>query len=421
MAEFSFGIDPNFTAWGPFVNPKTFIIQPVTKGDLATAIVAFFVVIVFASSAAYVGYKQTRRSREPWKSAYIWMIWLEWASCLVMGIECLMFIMRVLRPSFYFFMSILLLWVFQTQCLLQIIVNRIRIILHDRKRGRMLMIGTLICMSLVNVSVFSIWIPARLQISAEWMHINEIWDRIEKVLYLAMDAYLNIYFIRTVKENLVRNGLQKYDKLVRFNQCMIVASLLMDVVILGCMSLPNGFVYAMFHPLAYLVKLNIEMSMARLIKKIALSSDNQQNAAGFRSFNSSSNMHKTPENAGLKTWAVQQSSSLKSMFGGDKDMSGSDGGIKKTEEFTVRSAPREELEMHSQKSSSDKKVQIGIRSIIAPGSRDEFGREFHEAKGSRARQPMSDEETLINPQPVPLPFRKSSESSAMASEISDTR
>jgi hypothetical protein len=57
-----------------------------------------------------------------------------------------------------------------------------------------------------------------------------------------MDAYLNIYFIRTVKENLVANGLQKYNRLVRFNSCMIVVSLLMDVVIIGAMSLPNGFV-----------------------------------------------------------------------------------------------------------------------------------------------------------------------------------
>jgi hypothetical protein len=60
---------------------------------------------------------------------------------------------------------------------------------------------------------------------------------------LIIDAYLNVYFIRTVKANLVSNGLQKYNRLVRFNQCMIVVSLLMDVVILGAMSLPNGFVY----------------------------------------------------------------------------------------------------------------------------------------------------------------------------------
>lgn len=35
------------------------------------------------------------------------------------------------------------------------------------------------------------------------------------------------------------------------------------------MSLPNTFVYMMFHPVAYIVKLNIEMSMADLITKVA--------------------------------------------------------------------------------------------------------------------------------------------------------
>jgi hypothetical protein len=75
-----------------------------------------------------------------------------------------------------------------------------------------------------------------------WIHINEIYDRIEKVLYLFIDACLNVYFIRTVKANLVANGLQKYERLVRFNQVMIIISLLMDMVILGTMSLPNGFV-----------------------------------------------------------------------------------------------------------------------------------------------------------------------------------
>ncbi|KAG7144377.1 hypothetical protein HYQ46_006886 [Verticillium longisporum] len=35
------------------------------------------------------------------------------------------------------------------------------------------------------------------------------------------------------------------------------------------MSLPNTFVYMQFHPLTYIVKLNIEMIMADLIGKIA--------------------------------------------------------------------------------------------------------------------------------------------------------
>jgi hypothetical protein len=119
------------------------------------------------------------------------------------------------------------------------------------------------------------------------VHINSIWDRVEKVLFFLIDGALNWYFVRVVKKNLVHNGLHKYNRLVRYNQKMIVVSLLMDVMIIGAMSIPNGFVYvprnllllhhtdghfsyAIFHPLAYLLKLNIEMAMANLIKKIAI-------------------------------------------------------------------------------------------------------------------------------------------------------
>lgn len=75
-----------------------------------------------------------------------------------------------------------------------------------------------------------------------WIHINNIWDRLEKVLYLLIDGFLNIYFMRVVKANLVRNGLEKYNKLVLFNKHMIVVSLLMDVMIIAAMWIPNGFV-----------------------------------------------------------------------------------------------------------------------------------------------------------------------------------
>lgn len=43
-------------------------------------------------------------------------------------------------------------------------------------------------------------------------------------------------------------------------------------MLIGLMFLPNSLVYTQFHPVAYMVKLNIEMTMASLIKKIALAS-----------------------------------------------------------------------------------------------------------------------------------------------------
>lgn len=84
-------------------------------------------------------------------------------------------------------------------------------------------------LGLVNISVFCIWIPARLQISQNWIHINNIWDRIEKVIFCLIDAGLNLYFIYLVRSKLIANGLTKYHRLFRFNLFMIACSVALDV------------------------------------------------------------------------------------------------------------------------------------------------------------------------------------------------
>ncbi|KAF9781448.1 hypothetical protein IL306_013444 [Fusarium sp. DS 682] len=48
----------------------------------------------------------------------------------------------------------------------------------------------------------------------------------------------------------------------------------MDILLIAMMSLPNDIVYVQFHPLAYLVKLHIEMNMADLIIKVVKASNN---------------------------------------------------------------------------------------------------------------------------------------------------
>lgn len=50
----------------------------------------------------------------------------------------------------------------------QIIINRICLIMQDRKKGKRLIIGSAIFITLINISVFFVWIPARLQISEEY-------------------------------------------------------------------------------------------------------------------------------------------------------------------------------------------------------------------------------------------------------------
>lgn len=134
-------------------------------------------------------------------------------------------------------------WALQVQFLLQIIVNRCAILLTNKKKAYWIKVGVATLITAVNISVYNIWIPARLQISQEYIHINEWWDRCEKVIYLLVDGALNIYFIRIVKVNLVKHGLAKYRRLVRFNMFIVGFSLSMDVLIISMMSLPNTFVY----------------------------------------------------------------------------------------------------------------------------------------------------------------------------------
>lgn len=86
--------------------------------------------------------------------------------------------------------------------------------------------GLLLC---INISVYTIWIPARLQISETYIHINEVWDRVEKGIFLVVDAGLNIYFIYLVRSKLISNGLTKYFRLYHFNIAMILCSISLDV------------------------------------------------------------------------------------------------------------------------------------------------------------------------------------------------
>ncbi|APA08460.1 hypothetical protein SS1G_02149 [Sclerotinia sclerotiorum 1980 UF-70] len=252
-----------------------YVSKPTSRADLAIASIAFGWTLGFGWLTAWTAYKQTRRVRQRYgitrvHTPYVVMIWSELVVCLTFSVVCWLHLFDdVVPPSFAFYFCILTLWALQVQFLLQIIVNRISILLTSKQRAVHLKIVVAVIITLINISVYCIWIPARLQISNTYIHLNEIWDRCEKSIYLVVDALLNFYFMKTVYSKLVGNGLKKYKTLIKFNAVLVVFSLAMDVLIIGMMSLDNSFVYMQFHPLAYLVKLNIEMSMAELIAKVS--------------------------------------------------------------------------------------------------------------------------------------------------------
>jgi hypothetical protein len=99
----------------------------------------------------------------------------------------------------------------------------------DKRKARQMKIGLVIAVGLVNISVYCVWLPARMEVSATWIHVNDIYDRIEKVIYLLIDLALNLYFLYLVRSRLIARGLLKYRSLFKFNAVIVVASLSMDV------------------------------------------------------------------------------------------------------------------------------------------------------------------------------------------------
>ncbi|KAL3961236.1 hypothetical protein ACCO45_002759 [Purpureocillium lilacinum] len=240
--------------------------------DIQLASLAAGFTLGFGFLTVWQAIKQTQRNKRPWRSAYVYMIWGEIAANLAIGIIGWIFLDGIISPTVPVLFFILFLWVFEIQLLMQIIVNRIAIIAEHRSTIFKLKWGTAFVITCINIAVFCIWIPSHTvpPVNDLFVRINDVWDRISKILILLVDAGLNYYFLRTVKRRLVvQHGLIKYAPLVSFNAKLMVLSICMDGMLIGLMSLPNQVVYIQFHPVTYMVKLNIEMSMADLITRLA--------------------------------------------------------------------------------------------------------------------------------------------------------
>ncbi|KAI0123874.1 hypothetical protein BJ170DRAFT_697645 [Xylariales sp. AK1849] len=261
-----------------FLVPEWYVAEPPSDTDMNIAS------IIWGFSLSCACFTFVKASRQTWKSwsrtksvtSYVMMIWAEWTVCLVISIVSWLFLKGFIPVSFWFYFFLLALWVVQIQCILQIIVNRIALLMVNQHSATRIRWIVFLLISAINISVMCIWIPARLQISEQYIAINNVWDRIEKGLIALIDIGLNCYFIHLVHAKLISNGLTKYTRLFHFNLCMIAISLALDLILIGVMSLPNGVIYVQFHPLVYLVKLHIEMNMADLIARVVRAANPQQ-------------------------------------------------------------------------------------------------------------------------------------------------
>ncbi|KAK6854965.1 hypothetical protein PG995_008497 [Apiospora arundinis] len=243
-----------------------------SKTDYQVASLAAGFSLGFGILTVWEASKQTMRNKNPIRSPYIWMLWGEIVANLVLGVLAYLYLDGTVTPGVPLFFMILLCWVFEIQLLMQIIVNRIAVISESPQVVSYIRWGTVAIISSINIAVFIVFIPAHLEHppTEAFVEVNKYWDKISKFLICFMDAGLNWYFLRIVKQRLVKYyGLKKYAPLVAFNAKLMVLSVGMDVLLIGLMFLPNQVVFIQFHPVTYIVKLNIEMAMANLIRKLA--------------------------------------------------------------------------------------------------------------------------------------------------------
>ncbi|KAI1769935.1 hypothetical protein F4818DRAFT_446783 [Hypoxylon cercidicola] len=255
--------------------PPWFVREDITDFDMNLASMLLGSTM---SISVFVCCKAGKQTLTAWKRAgnmtpYIIMIWLELAVSLGLAFDTWIYLRGYARASFWIFFFVVFFWSLEIQFLLQIIINRLGLLIVVPGRARKMKWMTGFLITAINISVFCIWVPARLQISHTFIHMNEIWDRTEKVIFACSDLCLNLYFVYLVRSRLINNGLTKYTRVYKMNLALVSVSMTLDVVLIALMSLPNSFVYLLFHPVAYLFKLIIEMHMAELICKVVKASN----------------------------------------------------------------------------------------------------------------------------------------------------
>ncbi|KAH6610506.1 hypothetical protein Trco_000526 [Trichoderma cornu-damae] len=219
-------------------------------------------------------------------NAYLFFIWIEALVNLIWAVITYLYLCGIIPESLSFFLGTVILWAIQTQLLPQIIANRVSLILTNHRTARNLKLGLAIVIGCVNGAVFYIWTVAQLPTASRFQVVMNNWsEHIEKSFFLIVDLALNLYFLYLVRFRLIQDGLNKYWKLFNFNVGIVFLSTSMDILLLGFLSLPDHYLYIQFAPLAYIVKLYIELLMAILISKIVRSNTNRRPDLHNRSTN----------------------------------------------------------------------------------------------------------------------------------------
>ncbi|KFA68333.1 hypothetical protein S40285_09651, partial [Stachybotrys chlorohalonatus IBT 40285] len=195
---------PYYRRW--FDNPT-----PSINDEVFTSILFGCTIGIGAWTACEAFIQSSKRWRKIRRvTTYVAFIWAEWWSCLIISLICWMNMRSYIAPSFGFYFFVVLLWSIQIQCLMQIIINRIALLMQVPGHATRLKWSVFFILLAIILGTFCISIPARLQINPAYMRAYNVWIRIKKSILLAVDVTLNLCFIYLVRSHLVAAGLVKY-------------------------------------------------------------------------------------------------------------------------------------------------------------------------------------------------------------------
>ncbi|UZP36563.1 hypothetical protein NXS19_004379 [Fusarium pseudograminearum] len=274
--------------------------------DLASLYYGLFLaVFVFTFAKAISQTRAIWNRTHSFHNAYLYMIWIEAVVNFVFALLTFLYLNEIIPGDLGFLLATVILWSIQTQLLPQIIANRVALIMTNRRRARHLKWGLFISIICVNIAVCYIFTVAHLETATfKQKYVNIVFEKAEKSFFLIIDLTLNLYFLYLVRYRLIADGLNKYWRLFNFNSGMVLISTSMDIFLLGFLSLPDPYLYVQFAPLAYIVKLYIELLMANLISKVVRG---QSHSRGGEGWYSGSRDKSNPTNYGITSRVVVSS------------------------------------------------------------------------------------------------------------------
>ncbi|KXH43839.1 hypothetical protein CSIM01_11995 [Colletotrichum simmondsii] len=203
------------------------------------------------------------------KNIYAWMVWILFSANAIQAIIIWLLFRGDISINIGFMIADAISWVLQTQLAPQILANRLGLLMHNKRRVKYMKIGLLVFIGIFNLAYIGLWIAFTLDPTPLAVVINRYLTRLDIVIDLLVNIVLDTTFLIIIKRELIAGGLVKYRLLFNCGVAAVCLSISLDVVMMILMSAPNSYHYTCTHPVAYCVRLIIEMLMADLIAVIA--------------------------------------------------------------------------------------------------------------------------------------------------------